>query len=214
MTGGQVSSVDVIALASDRLRSAPPDLREVPSNPRGDHDLNPDGPPLLSPACRKPAAVLVPVVLRDEPTVLFTERASGLREHSGQIAFPGGKVDREDPSPLHTALREAEEEIGLDRQLVQPAGYLDPYLSSTNYMIMPVVGFVTPRFSLALNPFEVSSVFEAPLRFLMDPKHHEVHTREWRGRVRSYYAIPYGQHYIWGVTAGILRNLYERLVLP
>src|SRR5215204_6727882 len=131
--------------------------------------------------------------------------------HSGQIAFPGGKIDADDPSPLDTALREADEEIGLDRRLVRPLGYLDSYLSSSGYIVFPAVGVVTPRFELTLNRHEVADVFEVPLSFLMDPANHEIHAREWKGRIRQYYAIPFRDRYIWGVTAGILRNLYVRL---
>jgi 8-oxo-dGTP pyrophosphatase MutT (NUDIX family) len=163
----------------------------------------------------KPAAVLVPVVMHEEePAVLFTERATSLRQHSGQIAFPGGRVDAEDGSPLVTAYREAEEEIGLDRSFVRPIGFLDPYLSSTNYLVIPVVGLVSPVHSLTLNPDEVADAFEVPLSFLMDPANHELHSREWKGRLRRYYAIPFGKRYIWGVTAGIVRNLYEKLYRP
>jgi 8-oxo-dGTP pyrophosphatase MutT (NUDIX family) len=183
---------------------------DVLANPRGDHSLQDE--PFEVPPSPKPAAVLVPVVLHeDEPAVLLTERAAGLREHSGQIAFPGGRVDATYASPLHAAYREAEEEIGLDRSLVTPLGYLDGYLSSTNYLVLPVVGLVSPSYSLALNPHEVADAFEVPLHVLMDPNRHELHAREWKGRLRRYYAIPYAERYIWGVTAGIIRNMYMRL---
>jgi 8-oxo-dGTP pyrophosphatase MutT (NUDIX family) len=199
--------------AAERLRPEPPGWLETPANVVGDHSHDPvpvlpfvtGGPP-------RPAAVLVPVILHEgEPAILFTERSTGLREHSGQIAFPGGKMDTNDPGPLVTALREAEEEIGLDRSTVQPIGYLDAYLSSSNYLVLPVVGLVTPPVHLSLNPGEVASTFEVPVSFLMDPNRHELHARELRGRQRRYYAMPYGERYIWGVTAGIVRNLYERL---
>jgi 8-oxo-dGTP pyrophosphatase MutT (NUDIX family) len=199
--------------AAERLRPEPPGWLETPANVGGDHAHDPvpvlpfttGGPP-------RPAAVLVPVILHgDGPAILFTERSTGLREHSGQIAFPGGKMDTNDPSPLETALREAEEEIGLDRRHVRPVGYLDAYLSSSNYLVLPVVGLVAPPLSLTLNPGEVASTFQVPVSFLMDPGRHELHQRELRGRQRRYYAMPYNERYIWGVTAGILRNLYERL---
>jgi 8-oxo-dGTP pyrophosphatase MutT (NUDIX family) len=201
------------ALAAERLRSEPPGWLEVPSNPRGDHTLDPEPVlPFVAGGPPRAAAVLVPVVLHeDEPAILFTERSTGLREHSGQIAFPGGKMETNDPSPLVTALREAHEEIGLDPGAVTPIGYLDAYLSTTNYLILPVVGLVRPPLALALNPGEVASAFEVPVRFLMDPEHHQLHSKEWKGRERRYYAMPYGERYIWGVTAGIVRNLYERL---
>jgi 8-oxo-dGTP pyrophosphatase MutT (NUDIX family) len=177
---------------------------------RGDHDLDPSMamPADVSP---RPAAVLVPVVARPEPTVLLTQRSSALPEHSGQIAFPGGKIDPDDETPIATALREAEEEIGLAARHVAPLGFLDTYLSRTGYQILPVVAVVTPPFELTLNPREVEAAFEVPLAFLMEPEHHQRHRREWKGRERTYYAMPYGDHYIWGVTAGILRNLWERV---
>jgi 8-oxo-dGTP pyrophosphatase MutT (NUDIX family) len=201
------------AVLSQKLRPEPPGWLDDPANAKGDHSHDPDpvlpfiaaGPPRL-------AAVLVPLVLReDEPALLLTVRSTGLREHSGQIAFPGGKMHTDEPSPLDTALREAEEEIGLSRQHIEPVGYLDPYLSSSNYLISPVVALVRPPFSLTLDPGEVADTFEVPIGFLLDPAHHAMHEREFRGRLRRYYAMPYGDRYIWGVTAGIIRNLYERL---
>jgi 8-oxo-dGTP pyrophosphatase MutT (NUDIX family) len=199
--------------AAERLRPEPPGVLEPHSNPKGDHELQFDG-TILPPLQPKPAAVLVPIITHDDDaTVLLTQRAPGLRDHSGQIAFPGGKVDA-DETPLEAALREAEEEIGLDRRHVRPLGYLDPYLSSSGYHIMPVVGLVSPALSLTPNHHEVAEAFEVPLAFLMDSENHELHAREWRGRCRQYYAIPFHKHYIWGVTAGILRNLYERLYQP
>jgi 8-oxo-dGTP pyrophosphatase MutT (NUDIX family) len=210
MRGALLDTPEFLALAERRLRRQPPELVDVLANPRGDHSLQDE--PFEVPPSPKPAAVLVPVVLHeDEPAVLLTERAAGLREHSGQIAFPGGRVDATDASPLHAAYREAEEEIGLDRSLVTPLGYLDGYLSSTNYLVLPVVGLVSPSYSLALNPHEVADAFEVPLHVLMDPNRHELHAREWKGRLRRYYAIPYAERYIWGVTAGIIRNMYMRL---
>jgi 8-oxo-dGTP pyrophosphatase MutT (NUDIX family) len=213
MRPAPLATPDFVALAAERLRPEPPEPVDALANPKGDHQF--DEEPFVVPVAPKHAAVLVPVVMHgDEPTVLFTERAAGLREHSGQIAFPGGRVDTDDGSPLEAAYREAEEEIGLDRAWVSPIGYLDAYLSTTNYLVMPVVGLVSPDYSLVLNPFEVADTFEVPLSFLMNPAHHELHAREWKGRLRRYYAIPYRGRYIWGVTAGIVRNLYERLYQP
>ena len=120
-------------------------------------------------------------------------------------------MDASDAAPLDTALREAEEEIGLARRFVEPIGYLDPYLSSTGFRIMPVVAMIDPAHHLRIDPSEVESAFEVPLGFLMDPARHETHERVWRGAMRRYYAMPYGDYYIWGVTAGILRNLYEKV---
>jgi 8-oxo-dGTP pyrophosphatase MutT (NUDIX family) len=195
--------------ARQHLRAEPPGPLDPRSDPKGDHALDivkvlPGGQP-------KAAAVLVPVIAHpDETTVLLTQRATGLRSHSGQIAFPGGRLD-DGETVLAAALREAEEEIGLNVGHVRPLGYLDAYLSGTGYLVTPVVGLVAPGAPLSLNPFEVAETFEVPLGFLMDPARHEIHEREWNGRLRRYYAIPFGERYIWGVTAGIIHNLYERL---
>jgi 8-oxo-dGTP pyrophosphatase MutT (NUDIX family) len=210
MTAVPTPADDFIARARRLLRPEPPGPDEPRSDPKGDPAL--DEVRLLANGEAKAAAVLVPIITHaDETTVLLTERATGLRAHSGQIAFPGGRLDAEDPSPLAAALREAEEEIGLDAAHVRPLGYLDAYLSSTGYLVTPVVGLVAPMLSLRLNRDEVTDAFEVPLGFLMDPTKHEIHSREWNGRQRHYYAIPFGERYIWGVTAGIIRNLYERL---
>ena len=158
-----------------------------------------------------PAAVLVPVVERAEPTVLLTLRTTDLKSHSGQIAFPGGKIDANDASPLAAALREAEEEIGLERRFVDPVGYLDLYLTFSGFRILPAVARVDPAYRLSINPAEVAEAFEVPLDFLMQPGNHQRHKRDWKGIERHYYAMPFGERYIWGVTAGILRNLYERI---
>lgn len=201
-----------VALAAARLRPEPPGPYDPLSNPRGDHSVDVSNWPDL-PTPRE-AAVLVPVVERPEPTLLFTQRTAHLRSHSGQIAFPGGKIDPDDATPLDAALREAEEEIGLSRRFVRPLGFLDAYLSRTGYFILPAVGLVSADFTPVPNAFEVADTFEVPLAFLLDPNRHELHQREWRGRLRRFYAIPYGDRYIWGVTAGIVRNLYERLTFP
>jgi 8-oxo-dGTP pyrophosphatase MutT (NUDIX family) len=201
-----------LARARTALRLTPPGPADDRSNPKGDHVIDAS---LADPGWFERAhlaAVLVPIVLHDQgPTVLLTVRAANLRTHSGQIAFPGGRIDPGDAGPAAAALREAWEEIGLTAALAQPLGYLDGYLSGTGFFVVPVVAVLEPGFALNLNTVEVDSVFEVPLRFLMDPANHELHAREWKGHIRQYYAMPFGAHYIWGVTAGILRNLYERL---
>jgi len=159
----------------------------------------------------RPAAVLIPVIDRAEPAVLLTQRTTGLTSHAGQIAFPGGKLDPTDTSPLAAALREAEEEVGLDRRFVHPIGYLDVYMTTLGFRIVPTLARVDPDFKLTLSPAEVHDAFEVPLRFLMQPDNYQRRRREWRGMMRTTYAIPFGDRDIWGVTAGILRNLYERI---
>ncbi|MDB5549124.1 MAG: hydrolase [Tardiphaga sp.] len=161
----------------------------------------------------RPAAVLIAVVAHAEPTVILTQRAAHLNDHAGQISFPGGKIDAADASPLDAALREAEEEIGLDRQFIEPIGYLDLYGTGFGFRILPTVARVRPGFELRINQNEVDNAFEVPLSFLMDPANHQIHSKEFRGVARSYYAMPFAERYIWGATAGILRVLYERIYL-
>jgi 8-oxo-dGTP pyrophosphatase MutT (NUDIX family) len=162
----------------------------------------------------RPAAVLVALVDHPQPTVLLTQRAAHLNDHAGQISFPGGKIDATDASPLEAALREAAEEIGLSREFIDPIGYLDLYGTSFGFRILPTVARVRPGFKLRINQSEVDDAFEVPLAFLMNPANHQLHSKEFRGVERSYYAMPYQDRYIWGATAGILRMLYERICLP
>lgn len=160
-----------------------------------------------------PAAVLVPIVTHAQPTVLLTQRTSHLANHSGQIAFPGGKVDAEDADAVAAALREAEEEVGLAREFVQVLGTLPVYTTGSAFMITPVVALVQPGFSLIPNPGEVADVFEVPLAFLMNPAHHRHHHFVAEGLRRDWFSIPYrdavAERFIWGATAGMLRNLYR-----
>ena len=178
---------------------------------RGDLDLDPEMWERAGVAATRPAAVLVPVVDHPEPTVLLTLRTAALPSHAGQIAFPGGKIDPDDQTPVAAALREAHEEVGLDSNLVEPIGYLDLYLTFSGFRILPTLARVDPSFNTTLNRTEVDDAFEVPLAFLMDEQNHALHSRDWKGVMRRYYAMPFGERYIWGVTAGILRNLYERV---
>ena len=179
---------------------------------RSDFDLDPDvvnAIPISDPV--RHAAVLFPIVAREELTVLLTQRSADLPSHAGQIAFPGGKIEPHDNGPLDAALRETREEIGLAADLIEPIGYLDNYRTGTGFNVVPVVALVEPEFELEIDSREVALTFEVPLQFLMTAANHELHQREWRGRLRTYYAMPYGEHYIWGATAGMIRNLHERI---
>lgn len=177
----------------------------------GDHRLNPDIVAELTRARLREAAVLVPVVAHPgEASIILTRRTQALKRHSGQIAFPGGVVDPDDASHEAAAMREAEEEIGLGRDHVDPVGRLPPYLTMTGFRIVPVLSVVRPGFALDLNPHEVDAVFEVPLSFLMQEANHRRESRVWQGARRHYYTMPYGDWFIWGVTAGIVRTLYER----
>jgi 8-oxo-dGTP pyrophosphatase MutT (NUDIX family) len=203
----------VAELARNKLyseeRHAPEDIKHSDHAIAG---MNPDA-SILNAA--KPAAVLIPLIARESGThVLLTERAANLRQHSGQIAFPGGKIDADDSGAEGAALREAQEEIGLDPVSVEKLGFLGPYFSSTGYRITPVVGLIKADPALTLNPMEVAGTFEIPLAFLMDPQNHTMDQREYKGQMRRYFAMPYEERYIWGVTAGILRMLWLKLYAP
>lgn len=200
------------------------------------HDLTPQAlrqrfrhPPVWTPehsgekkfADREPtlAAVLLPLVMRDELMVLLTERAGNMSNHSGQIALPGGRTDEVDHDAVDTALREAHEEIGLSREHVEVLGILPTYVTGTAFIVTPVVALVQTGFTLQSNPSEVADIFEVPLRYLMNPAHHQRHEFEFDGVLRQWLSMPYPgagssdakERYIWGATAGMLRNLYRFL---
>ena len=168
----------------------------------------------VPPGPLRAAAVLVPIVLREpEPTLLLTRRTDHLHHHPGQVSFPGGRVEEHDTSPVDTALRETEEEIGLSRERVEILGFLPEYRTGTGFRVTPVVALVTPPFDLQLDSFEVAEVFEVPLAFLLDPANHQRHSLHYRGKLRHYYAMPYGRYFIWGATAGIIMSLYRALAV-
>lgn len=178
---------------------------------KGDFQLNPGHKP-FRPGPLKPAAVLVPVVAYEGgERVILTKRTAHLSNHAGQISFPGGRVDAEDPDVIATALRETEEEIGLDRVHISVLGALDAYVTGTGFAVVPVVGLVKPGFALHLAQHEVAEVFEVPFDFLMDSRNHQKHKGVFNGVERQWWALPYQDHYIWGATAGMLRNLHDLL---
>lgn len=178
--------------------------------PHGDFELDPSwAPPANAPI--KPAAVLAPIVKRAEGwTLLFTQRAHDLPTHAGQISFPGGRIEVGE-TPLEAALREAAEEIGLERRFIDPLGGWNAYETGTGFRIVPIAALVTPDFMLTLDAREVAASFEVPFDFLMNPANHERREGEWRGRKSSYWVMPYENRFIWGATAGMIRALYERL---
>ncbi len=192
---------------ADRLRRALEEgHRRTPELLLGDVLDGEDGP-------ATPAAVLVPVVDRPEPTVILTERPKTMRKHPGQISFPGGRIDPEDDGPIAAALREAEEEIALPRSAVEVIGIADRYRTITGFEVIPVLGVVPPDLPLAAQPGEVADLFEAPLQFLLDPRRQEIRTVEWQGQARSYYEINWQGRRIWGATAAMIVNLSRRLEL-
>jgi 8-oxo-dGTP pyrophosphatase MutT (NUDIX family) len=189
-----------------RLLAEPPE-RTTHDDYHFDHG---DDPIETRPATR--AAVLLPIIPRSEPTLLFTVRTERLAKHSGQVSFPGGRCDAADLSPAQTALRETMEETGIDPGFVTVAGYLDRYLTGTGFDIQPVVGVLGDAFTLAPNAGEVAEIFEVPLAYLLDPANRKRQTRELGGRQRSFYSIHHGGHEIWGATAAIIVNLAERML--
>jgi 8-oxo-dGTP pyrophosphatase MutT (NUDIX family) len=210
--GNEAQPAEFFARVRRRLSLDVPAALRDPTAPavRGDLDLDPESWTKAGVIAAKPAAVLIPVIDRSVPTVILTQRTADLPSHAGQIAFPGGKIDGEE-TPAGAALREAEEEIGLKPALVEPLGYLDLYLTFSGFRILPTVARIAPDFELTPNRSEVADVFEVPLEHLMRPENYQRKSRDWNGIIRHYYEIPYRDRHIWGVTAGILRNLYERI---
>ena len=200
---GAVPLQDVSVLDRERLRLA---LHPSPVPVSGFRDEGSREVALM------PASVLFPLVPREDGfSVLLTQRTDHLRDHPGQISFPGGRVEPEDVSAEHTALREAREEIGLASEHVEIIGYLPDYCTITGYRVTPVVAVVTPPFDLLLDAYEVAEVFEVPLAFLMDPADHQEHSIMRDGQPRRFFAMPYGKHFIWGATAGIIMSLHRAL---
>jgi len=200
-----------VELLRSRLLHEPPLLPLVPR--RGDYDLNPQNRPKEA---RKltPAAVLVPLVFREQPRVLLTQRTDNLTRHAGQVAFPGGRADPNDISLVETALRETQEETGIEPAFVTVAGFLDAYETGTGYAILPVVGLLSEGFALSPQEREVAKIFEVPLAFLLDPGNRQKQSREFQGTQRSFYSFTYEDHYIWGATAAMLINFAERITAP
>ena len=185
-----------------------------PPDTRSDYDLNPgmrtEAPPVES---LTPAAVLVPIVGHESsPTLLLTKRTDHLRDHAGQVSFPGGRVEVADDGPNDTALRETDEEIGLHRDHIEIVGQLADYETRTGFAVTPIVGYVRPGFDLKLDSFEVAAAFEIPLEFVLDPRNHQKRSRIWKGTERHYYAMECDDCLVWGATAGMLLNLYHRMI--
>jgi 8-oxo-dGTP pyrophosphatase MutT (NUDIX family) len=203
-----LAGVPATALTAEALR------KRFAHPPRWEPELRAE--PLFADRPLAAASVLAGIVMRERPAVLFTERTTHLSTHSGQVAFPGGKRDDTDRDAAHTALREAQEEVGLDPALVEVIGELPTYQTGTNFVITPVIALVSPAHTLTLNPHEVADAFEVPLDFLMNPAHHRRHHVEYQGMRRDWFSMPYmdgtSQRFIWGATAGMLRNLYRFLV--
>ena len=216
ITGSGQSCMDLARglVADGALSLRPHLLAEAPPLPlaptRSDYDLNPDLRP-ATPRTLWPAAVLIPIIARAEPTVLFTRRADHLSRHAGQVSFPGGRANADDRSLVETALRETHEEIGVTEEHISVAGFLDAHETGTGYAILPVVGVLREGFTVVPEVNEVAEIFEVPLGFLLDPANHELRSSEWQGRKRDFYAFTYNGHYIWGATAAILVNFRNRL---
>jgi len=198
-----VTKADIRRVFQDRL----PGPDRGGGRDRGDHELNPG---MLPMGELRAAAVLVPLVDRPQGlSIQLTQRTAHLKSHAGQIAFPGGRIDDGDADEVAAALREAEEEIGLDRSYVEPVGRLDRYVTRTGFTVTPVVALVEPGFTLTLNANEVDDAFEVPLDFILDRKNRQTESYDFQGVTRYFYVFRYDQRNIWGATAGMLVNLAE-----
>lgn len=204
---------DILArLKADPLAALREVLLDTPSAEIGhdDYDLHPElRPPNQDRAVE--AAVLIPIIARPDPTILFTQRTATLARHSGQVSFPGGRRDASDRSPLETALRETREETGIEPAFIKVAGYLPRYRTGTGYDISPVVGVLATGFTLSPNPQEVADTFEVPLALFLDPANRKVETRIWGARERRFYVFTHNDRAIWGATAAILVDFAARL---
>jgi 8-oxo-dGTP pyrophosphatase MutT (NUDIX family) len=200
---GGTADVSLLESLRGRLLQLAPEVGH-----HDDYDLAPDLEPQSFAGIK--AAVLLPIVARAEPALLFTRRTETLARHSGQVSFPGGRCEAGDVSPVETALRETLEETGIGSGFITIAGYLDRYLTGTGFDIQPVVGVLAEGFSLAPDPREVASIFEVPLAFLFDPANRRRETRTIGGRERRFYAFTYRSHEIWGATAAIIVDLASR----
>lgn len=186
--------------------------RDVPETVTGDFHFNPDLEEIIRKGAQREAAVLIGILEgKTGPSVLLTERTAKLRSHSGQIAFPGGRVDDTDRTYAETALRECEEEVGIAGEYLEVLGEMPVYFTGSGYRIHPVLAVISRGYTLRANDDEVASIFDVPLSFLMDAGNHKKSSREWQGKTLYFYEMPFEDRYIWGVTAGILRVMFERL---